>query len=164
MRVGVFARVGCRGCGCVRRLGLNGVRLGLGRRLGRRHDGFDGRRGRDGGGRGVGDALFERRQPLLLVGAELGEIGVQRLQTIAILLRLPEDVAQLPLKRVEALVEGDDRRLSRRRLVRKSGGGGRASAWEHLPLHFLELAFETLDPLFGSRRLALGEHRSREGR
>ena len=75
---------------------------------------------------------------------------------VPILLGLADEVGDLPLDRVEALVEIDDRGLSRGRVVGEAGGVGGAALWEDLPLHLLHLLFEPLDPLLRAwRRLAL---------
>jgi len=74
---------------------------------------------------------------------------------MAVLFGLAEHVGHLPLDRVQALVEGGDRRLGGRGIARETGGVGRTTAWKHLALHLLDLPFEPLDSLFGRDRLAL---------
>jgi hypothetical protein len=55
-------------------------------------------------GRCIVQTLLERRDALLLIAAELGKVGFHRLQPVAVLLRLPDDVGHLPFERVEPLV------------------------------------------------------------
>src|SRR4051812_31340259 len=79
---------------------------------------------------------------------------------MAVLFRLTEHIRDLTLKRIEALVERDDRRLRRRGLVRKAGAVGRPALREDLALDLLNLALEPVETLLRrGGRLALRERR-----
>jgi hypothetical protein len=106
--------------------------------------------------------LLERSDPLVLVGLQLTKAGFESPQPVAILLGLTDEVGNLLLKRVEALVEVDDRRLGRRGIVSKTGGVRRAALREDLPLDLLHLLLETIEALLRRRRrlaLRVGSHR-----
>src|SRR6185369_12946446 len=150
---------GGRGFALLRRDGL-GRRL-YGRGLGGDRSRCFHRRHHRSGGRGFFHPLLERTDALVLIATDLGEIGLEALQRMAVLLRLAEDVGHLPLERIEALVERRDRRLGGGRLVGEAGGVGRAALREDLPLHLLDLPFETVEPLLRSWRRALGRGRRR---
>jgi hypothetical protein len=77
---------------------------------------------------------------------------------IAVLLRLADEIGHLLLERVEPLVEAQDRRLRRGRIVGEPGSVGGLALREQLALHLLDLLFQPIDALLGSRlRLLLGD-------
>ena len=63
--------------------------------------GSDGRRGC----RSIAHALFESSDALLLIRADLRDIGFERLQAMTIFLRLTKHVGHLLFERVETLIE-----------------------------------------------------------
>jgi hypothetical protein len=96
--------------------------------------------------------LFKGIEALILIRFELAETAFEGAEAIAVFLGLPNEVRHLPFDCVETLVEGDDRRLGRRRIVREASGVSRAPLREDLALHLLHLFFEAVDALLGTRR------------
>ena len=110
------------------------------------------RRSSGGCRRSLAHALLERRDSLLLVGPELAKPGFERLQPVAILFRLAEQVGHLALERIEPLIERRHRGLRRRGIVGEAGGVRGAALGEDLALHLLHLPLEPIDALLGRRR------------
>jgi hypothetical protein len=72
---------------------------------------------------------------------------------------LADDIAHLPLQRIQPLIEGRDRGLRRRGFVGEASRVGWATPREDLPLQLLHLPLESLQPLVRVGGLPLGKGR-----
>ena len=95
-------------------------------------------------------SLLRWSNAIVLVGAHFRQLGLDDGQPVAVLLGLADEVGDLPLEPVEAVVQGAHRRLRRRWLVRKARGRRRLSSREHLPLNLPKLVLEPFDALLGA--------------
>jgi len=95
---------------------------------------------------------------LILIGLQLSNPGFEVAQAVSVLLRLADQISDLPFERIEPLVEIYNRGLGRSRIVGEASRVGWASLREHLSLDLLHLLFEAVEALLGrGRSLPLGD-------